>query len=255
MISSAQRPARRTKALVGLALGAFALTGCGPAIGINPGAASVVGDRSLSMNKIDSTTTLYCEAYGPTIAQQAPDGIPMRFFRQVVAANLTERLLGEQLAAQYDVQPSSQYAAAVANIRQQFSSASPDALDAGIAVDGGDPYLKTVQVSVGQKLLEDSGQTNPSLKASFARGKVATQEWLQDHDVRIDPSLGVDFDKTKGAPTFAPDQTSYPLSPLASQGTAGPTAAPDPSYTSALPASQVCHASGATSSPSPSGAG
>jgi hypothetical protein len=253
VISSAQRPARRTKALVGLALGAFALTGCGPAIGINPGAASVVGDRSLSMDKIDSTTTLYCEAYGPTIAQKAPDGIPMRLFRQVVAANLTERLLGEQLAALYGVQPSSEYAAVVANIRQQFSSASTAARDAGVAVDGGDPYLKTVQVSVGKKLLEESGQTNPSLKASFERGKVATQEWLQDHDIRIDPSLGVAFDKTKVAPTFARDQTSYPLSPLASRGTPGPTAAADPSYTSALPASQVCHASGVTSSPTGTG--
>lgn len=234
----ARRPARRTAALGGLALAAVALTGCGTSVGIYPGAAAVVGDRSLSMRTIDSTTSHYCDAYQPTIQKQAPDGIPMRFFRQVVAANLTERLLGEQLAAEYDVQPSSEYAAAVANLRTQFASASSAARDAGIEVDGGDAYLKTVQVSIGRKLLAGSGETSPTLKAAFERGQVATDDWLKDHDVTIDPSLGVRFDN--GTASFKRDQTSYPLSPLASQGAAPPTAAPDPSYTSALPPSQVC---------------
>jgi hypothetical protein len=233
------QPSRpRPTALVGLALAALALTGCGPSLGISPGAAAVIGDRSLTMGTIDSTTTHYCEAYGPAIKQQAPDGIPLRYFRQVVAANLTERLLGEQLADAYDVQPSSQYAAQVAQLRQQFASASSAARDAGIEVDGGDAYLKTVQLSVGQKLLEAEGQTNPTDQASFARGQVATQDWLKSHHVKVDPSLGVALDK--GTASFKRDQTSYPLSTLAAQGMTSATAAPDPAYTSALPPSQVC---------------
>jgi hypothetical protein len=233
------QPSRpRPAALVGLALAALALTGCGPSLGINPGAAAVVGDRSLSMHKIDSTSSLYCEALVPLIKQQAPTGVPLSLVRQQVAANLTERLLGEQLAAAYDVQPSSEYAAAVANIRQQFGAASPDALDAGIDVAGGDPYLKTVQLAIGRKLLEASGQTSPTSKAAFARGQVATQDWLKDHDILVDPSLGVTF--SNGTPTFKRDQTSYPVSPLASQGMANPSSGPDPAYTAALPASQVC---------------
>ena len=40
--------------------------------------------------------------------------------------------------------------------------------------------------------------------------------------------------------SFARDQTSYPLSPLASQGNADPSNGPDPAYTAALPPSQVC---------------
>lgn len=234
MISS-----RRPAALAGLALAALALTGCGSSLGITPGAAAVVGDRSLSMGKIDSTTSLYCQAYGPILLKQAPDGIPLRYFRQQVAANLTERLLGEQLAATYDVQPSSQYASAVANLRQQFSSASSAARNAGIEVEGGDAYLKTVQLSVGRKLLQESGQANPPLKDAFARGQVATQDWLKDHDIKVDPSLGVTFDKS-GSPSFKRDQTSYPLSPLASQGAVTPSGGPDPSYTASLPRSQVC---------------
>ena len=225
---------------MGLALGALALTGCGPSIGINPGAATVIGDRSLSMHKIDDTTSLYCQAFGPIIQQRAPDGLPMRFFRQIVTANLSERLLGQQLADQYGVQPSSQYQQAVNNLRQQFASAPSDVRDAGIEVGGGDVYLKTVQLAVGKKLLEQSGQSNPSPKASFARGQVATEDWLKDHTIDVDPSLGVTFDKT-GTPTYKRDSTSYPLSTLASQGTSGPTDAPDPAYVASLPSSQVCH--------------
>jgi hypothetical protein len=233
------QPSRpRPTALVGLALAALALTGCGPSLGINPGAAAIVGDRSLSMHTVDSTASLYCEALVPLIKQQAPTGVPQSLVRQQVAANLTERLIGEQLAAQYDVQPSSEYAAAVANIRQQFGSASPKALDAGIKVAGGDPYLKTVQLAVGRKLLAAAGQTSPSDKDAFARGQVATEDWLKDHDIRVDPSLGVTF--TKATPVFKRDQTSYPVSPLASQGMTNPSSGPDPAYTAALPASQVC---------------
>jgi peptidyl-prolyl cis-trans isomerase SurA len=233
------QPSRpRPAALVGLALAALALTGCGPSLGINPGAAAVVGDRSLSMRTIDSTSTLYCEALVPLIKQNAPTGLPLSLVRQQVTANLTERLLGEQLAAQYDVQPSSEYAAAVANIRQQFGAASPDALEAGINVAGGDPYLKTVQLAVGRKLLAEAGQTSPSDKAAFARGQVATEDWLKDHHIKVDPSLGVTF--SKAAPVFKRDQTSYPVSPLASQGMVDPSKGPDPAYTAALPASQVC---------------
>jgi len=229
---------RQPAALVGLALGALALTGCGPALGINPGSAAVVGDRSLSMNKVDSTASLYCEAYAPVLKSQAPGGVPMRYFRQNVAANLTERLLGEQLAAAYDVQPSSEYAAAVANLRKQFAQASSAARDAGIEVEGGDPYLKTVQVSVGRKLLAESGQTSPSVQEAYARGQVATQDWLKDHDVKVDPSLGIAVDK--GNVTFTRDQTSFPVSKLATLGMANPSSGPDPTYTSTLPASQVC---------------
>lgn len=230
---------RQPATLVGLALGSLALTGCGPSLGISPGAAAVVGDRSLSMSTIDSTAALYCDAYAPVLKTQAPAGIPMRYFRQNVAANLTERLLGEQLAAAYGVQPSSEYAAAVANLRKQFASVPAAARDAGIRVEGGDPYLKTVQVSIGRKLLAESGQTNPTLQAALARGQVATQDWLKGKDFRVDPSLGIAV--SQGNVTFQRDQTSFPVSTLATLGMATPSSGPDPTYTAALPASQVCH--------------
>src|SRR5215510_5122995 len=94
-----QRPARVSTGVVGLALVAVALTGCGPSLGIHPGSAVLVGDRSLSMSHVDSRASDYCKAYTPIIQQQGQGTqVPMRFIRQFVAASLTERLIGEELA-------------------------------------------------------------------------------------------------------------------------------------------------------------
>src|SRR3954465_11462305 len=82
-----QRTARRPVGVVGLALAGLALTGCGPSLGIHPGAAGVGHDRTLSMSHIDSTSSLYCTAFIPTIQQSQGGAVPMRLIRQFVAAS------------------------------------------------------------------------------------------------------------------------------------------------------------------------
>jgi hypothetical protein len=196
----------------------------------------VVGDESLSMSKIDDTTERYCEAYTPQITQ-ANQRVPMRLLRQFVAASLSQRLLGEQLAAQYDVQPTSQYAQQVTKVSQPFASAAPELRDAVVDVEGGNPYLQTVQVAIGEKLLTEGGQSAPSTKAALQRGQVATEDWLKTHSISVDPVFGLAVDG--GQFKASPDSTSYPLSTLASQG-AVTSGQPDPAYLAALPASAVC---------------
>jgi hypothetical protein len=232
-----QRPARRPVGVVGLALAGLALTGCGPSLGIHPGSAVVVDDRSLSMSHIDTTSSLYCQAYTPTIQQQSSGGIPMRFIRQFVAASLTERLIGEQLAAQYDVKPAKGYAQSQAQVRQQFASAPEDQRDAVLDVEGGDPFLQNVQVAVGQQLTGNSGEATADLKAAQQRGQVATQEWLNDHSVEVDPVFGVGVED--GQVKLVRDETSYPVSALAVSG-AKSGSQPDAGYTSSLSPSQIC---------------
>ena len=167
-----QRPARVSTGVVGLALAGLALTGCGPSLGIHPGSAVLVGDRSLSMSHIDSRSSLYCKAYVPIIQQQSQGGkVPMRFIRQFVAASLTERLIGEELADTYDVQPAKGYAQNQAQLQEQFASLPQDQLDAVLDVGGGDPYLQNVQVAVedGQvKLARD--QTSYPVSALAVSG-------------------------------------------------------------------------------------
>jgi len=224
--------------LVGLAAAGLVLSGCGASTGIHPGSAAVIGDETLSMSKIDTTTTRYCEAYEPQISQQS-QRVPMRYLRQFVAANLSQRLLGEQLAEEYDVQPGAAYTQQVDKVEQSFASSPAQLRDAVVDVEGGSTYLATVQTAIGAKLLAESGTPAADAKAAAQRGQVATEDWLKTHSIDIDPVFGIAADG--GRFQAAPDQTSYPLSTLASQGAAPVSGAqPDPAYTSALSSSQVC---------------
>jgi hypothetical protein len=230
------RPVARSVTVAGLAVVGLLLSGCGGSLGIHPGSAAVVGDDTISMDTINSTTTLYCRAYLPQLQQQGQK-VPMRFLRQFVAGSLAERDLGEQLAAEYAVQPTSDYANQQTQVAQQFASAEPDVKQAVLDVEGGPPYLQNVQVAIGHKLLAESGNPTTKTKVALQRGQVATQDWLRSHSAIIDPVFGTSL--ASGALTQGYDQTSYALSPLAAAGVASATQ-PDPTYTAALPPSQIC---------------
>ena len=225
------------------ALSGLLLSGCG-SIGIHPGAAATVGDRSVSMSTIDDTTTSFCKAYvaQSQTSQQGQSGpIPMGAFRSYVASSLAKRMLGQELLDEYSVQPASGYQAAVAQYHQALATAPPDELAAVVQVAAADAYLQNVQVSIGQQLTGNTGQTTADTKAQLQRGQVATQDWLNDNSVHIDPVFGISVDGGKFT-TGQRAQTSYAVSALAKGGVEAGTSqhGPPASYTSALPASQLC---------------
>jgi hypothetical protein len=235
------RPVRRPVALaLGLATAGLVLTGCGGALGVHPGAAAVVGDQSVSMSKVDTTATLYCKAY-VAHAQQSSQGqsgpLPMGTFRSYAASSLAKRMLGQQLADAYGVEPASAYQSQVSQFQQLLASGPADQRDAVIQVAAADAYLQNVEVAIGQQLTGNEGQSNADVKAALQRGEVAAQEWLAHHKVSIDPVFDLAVDG--GRFSARQDQTSYPLSALASAGVQSANA-PDASYTSQLPAAQVC---------------
>jgi hypothetical protein len=232
-------PTRQRVALAGIAAAGLLLTGCGSSLGIHPGNAVVVGSDTVSMSKVDTTSALFCKVYVAQqqlqSSQQQSGPLPLGSFRSYAASSLAKRALGQQLADQYSVQPASGYQTQVSQFQQALASSSPEERDAAIAVAGADAYLENVEVSVGQEITGATGQTNADLKAALQRGQVAASDWLNDHDAFVDPVFGLAVHG--GTFTALKDQTSYPLSALASQGAA---AQPASSYTSALPASQVC---------------
>lgn len=238
MILTRQRRALGVAALAGLFL-----TGCGSSLGIHPGAAAAIGNESVSMSKIDDTTVLYCQAY-VTSSQQSQQGQsgpePMGLFRSFVASSLSKRLLGQELADAYDVQPASGYQSQVTQLQQALASAPADQRQAVIDVAASDAYLQNVQVAIGQRLTGNTGTSDADTKAALQRGQVATKEWLNDHDAFIDPVFGISVDG--GAFSREQDQTSYAVSTLAKDGVEAFTnqQGPPDSYTSALPASQIC---------------
>lgn len=232
---------RQRIALAGLLAGGMLLTGCGSSLGIHPGSAVVVGDRSVSMHTIDTDSTLFCKVYitqsqtQSSSSQQGP--IPMGSFRSYAASSLAKRALGQQLADAYAVSPASGYQQAISQYQAALASAPSDQRDAAIEVAGADAYLENVQVSIGQKLTGQSGVTNAELKAALQRGQVATSDWLTHHRAYVNPVFGISVDDGKFS--AHKDQTSYPLSALASAGAVS-TAAPGDAYTSALTSSQLC---------------
>jgi len=229
--------------VVGLAAAGLLLSACGSSLGIHPGSAVVVGDESVSMGKIDSTTTAFCRVYVAQAAQQSSQQqsgpVPMGLFRAYAASSLAKRALGKQLADAYDVQPAAGYQQQVAQYQTALASSPADDRDAAIEVAAADAYLQNVQVAVGQKLTHSTGSTNEELKADLQRGQVATTDWLADHDAFIDPVFGVAVDDGKFSQTD--DQTSVAVSALARGGTQlASQQGPPTSYTGQLPAAQVC---------------
>jgi hypothetical protein len=238
-----KRPGGRRVALVGLAAAGLLLTGCGSSLGIHPGAAVVVGDQSVSMSRIDHDSTLFCKVYitqSQSSSQAEQSGpIAMGSFRSFAASALAQRALGAQLAAVYDVKPASGYQQAVSSYQTALKEAPADQRDAAIEVAGASAYLQNIQVAIGQKLSGSTGASTAQVKADLARGQVATASWLNDHHADVDPVFGLAVNGGKFTPQR--DQTSYPLSALASEG-AQASAAPNASYTSALTTAQICAA-------------
>jgi hypothetical protein len=230
--------ARRVPAIAGVSVVGLTLSACA-SVGIHPGAAAVVGDRSVSMHTINSNASLYCGGLATTIQSSQAQQIPMRLIRQYVATGLAEKMLGQQLAAQYDVTAGPQYAKSIEQVQQQLTKMTADQRNAVINVESGSRYLQWVQVAIGRRLLADSGQSAGNLKSALQRGQVATQAWMKSHHVEIDPAFGVGVENGQFRPTN--DQTSFPLSTLASQGAAQATSQQaDPNYTGQLTPAQIC---------------
>jgi uncharacterized protein YceK len=239
------RTRRRPASVLAVVLAAgLLLSGCGSSVGIHPGAAATVGGETVSMSTIDKTTKSFCTAYvkqSQTQHQQASGPLPMGTFRSYVASSLAQRALGRQLADAYGVQPAAGYQSQVAQYQSALASSPADERDAVVEVAAAQAYLQNVQVAIGQRLTGNTGSSDSDVKAQLQRGEVATQDWLNDHDVAIDPVFGIDVDGGKFT-TGHRDQTSYAVSALARGGVEADSGAngPPSSYTSALPPSQIC---------------
>lgn len=224
---------RHLVAAAGLAVSAALLSGC---TGAHPGVAVQVGSDSVPLSKIDSRSLSYCEAYRDQIVKSGTS-VPMGYVRQVVASGLADRLLGDQLAQEYAVPPSQEYAQFLSQVNSQFASASDAVKQTVIDVDGGSAYLQAVQVSVGTKLLDQGGKASTDQKAELARGQQAAAEYLKSNHVQSDPVLGVVF--KDGKASASGDTTAYGVS-AAGHVPLDFSTKPDAGYTSSLTGTQRC---------------
>ena len=202
------------------------LSSCGA---LHPGAAAVVGDTTITMSKVDQVAGDYCHAITKQLRGDA-QVVPLNFFRGGVAGSLALRAAAEQLAAEYGVQPAAVYDHEITDLQKRTVNVPEEYRDAVIEVESTSAYVEGVQAAVGAAQDPKLGYIE-SQKA----GQSIFNDWLAQHEVTFDPSLGVSL--KKGNITREDGSLSYAVGAAAKGGAA---ANPDHQYSSALPSSHRC---------------
>ena len=111
-----------------LAASVVLLTGCGVAgTEFHPGIATEVGDQTVTTRQLDKLTHDYCTGY-EKLSKSNPDAeaqpVPLRYVTNQFATLLVVRDATEQLADQYDVEPSSAYKSGLAALEPEIADLS-----------------------------------------------------------------------------------------------------------------------------------
>jgi hypothetical protein len=213
------------------------LAGCGVAsTQFHPGIAAEVGDQTITTRHLDQVTADYCTAVekvskGQPQAEDA--GTPMRYLSHTFATDLIIGAAAEQLADDYDVQPTSSYKTNLAQLEPELTKLSDDQKAAVREVVGAQAYADDVLTQIGEISLNKQGTTNATADDQKAEGQKVLARWIGDHDVVVNPKYGVDL----GAQGQVDTDLSYPLGKTAK---AGLQAEVDTTYTASLPDEQVC---------------
>lgn len=219
-----------------LVLPVVLLTGCGVAgTEFNPGVAAQVGDDTITTRQVDQLTHDYCKAY-ERFSKDQPQGngpTPLRFFLGNLATTLIAQSAAEQLADQYDVQPTEDYKKNLAQVEGQFESYPASERKAVIEVSGAAEYTDNVLTQIGEQLLEDEGNSEASADDQLAAGNEELVGWVADHDVQVNPRYTV----TLGGDPEADNQLSYAADDAAKGGLLDE---PDADYAASLPDHAVC---------------
>jgi hypothetical protein len=202
------------------------LSSCGA---LHPGAAAVVGDKTISMSKVDQVSGDYCQAITKQL-QGDSQIVPLNFFRGGVAGSLALRSVASQLAAQYGVQPESVYDHKITDLQKATVNVPEEYRDAVIEVESTSAYVEGVQAAIGSAEHPDLGY----IEAQKA-GQTIFNDWISQHDVTFDPSLGVALQK--GNIARVDGSLSYAVGAAAKGGASGN---PDHAYASALPSTHRC---------------
>jgi len=211
------------------------LAGCGVAgTQFHPGLAAQVGDQTITSRHVDQVTDDYCKAVEKVSkTQDSTQARPMRYLTHTFANDLIVKAAAEQLAADYDVQPTSNYKDELAQLEPQLTSLTDEQKEAVREVFGARAYTDDVLGQIGEISLKKQGKTDPSDDEKTAEGQKLLDGWIADHDVQVNPKYGIELGKA--------DQVDTDLSyPLATAATGGLNATPDPAYTTSLPDQLVC---------------
>ena len=226
------------------------LAGCGVAgTQFHPGVAAEVGDQTITTRHVEQVSDDYCKAVEKVSKGQEQAGdaeTPMRYLTHEFATDLIVKAAAEQLADDYDVQPTSTYKGGLAQLETQLTDLSEDQKEAVREVIGARSYAQDVLTQIGEISLKKQGTTDASTDAQYAEGQKVLAAWVADHDVEVNPKYSIDLDASGQVDT----NLSYALGTTAKAGLLGPADADAPAdpaetqlradYLASLPDQLVC---------------
>jgi hypothetical protein len=229
---------RLQRCLPVLATSVVLLTGCGVAgTEFHPGVAAQVGDDTITTKQVDEVTADYCAALEVVTKGQpgaaGQQAQPLRYFSHEFAGELVARSAAEQLAEDYDVEPSGTYKSDLAQLMPQLVDLSDTQRDAVVEVIGAQSYVQDVLTVIGGVELAEDGNDDATDEDKFAAGQEVLDQWVADHDVEVNPKYGIE----PGTAEQVDTDLSYPLGTTAKDGLKPES---DPDYAASLPAHLVC---------------
>jgi len=218
----------------GLVAAVAVLAGCG---NVNPGVAVKVDDESVTVREVDDLAADYCDVLSPDLQGNSPPQVlPLGYLRSGIAGLLGQRMVAEQLAAEYDVEPGATYDDAMVQLEARLRGLDEDVREATKTVESASAYVQAIQIAVGAQLLEEAGGTDATQDTQLARGQEAFADWVADNDVEFDPEFGVDL--VDGVVQPVDSTLSVPVGEGAKA--AATRDASDQDYATSLPAAHTC---------------
>lgn len=235
------RPSRVSAAV---AIAGLALSGCGVADDtLRPGLAAEVGDTEIELERVDDTAADLCDMVDFLAEQDAAPTTAGAVVRDNTLQYVVLREMGEQLAAEYDVEAGEVYRGALAQHESQLTGLGVDEeLVAEVAptLSSGEFFLDVVQ-QIGRSELGLTADEDPAAEG-ITEGLRIAREWEAEHGLEVNPrysdmSIG---DLESIIETEVRD-LSVPVSDAAQQALEGVDPEdPDTSYADSLPESQRC---------------
>jgi peptidyl-prolyl cis-trans isomerase SurA len=214
------------------------LAGCGVAgTEFHPGVAAQVGDDTITTKHVDQVTADYCAGVQAVLKAEGQDANlqprPGRTLTQSLANDLVTRSAVEQLAEDYDVEPTATFKSGLAQLDTVLVKLDDDQRDAVIEYVSAAPFAQDLLTTIGGVELSKNGGGETSDDDKYAAGQDLLKTWIAEHDVEVNPKYGLDV----GTGSPVDTDLSYPLSSTAKDGLS-----PDAStnYAAALPDSQFC---------------
>lgn len=190
---------------------AVLFSGCGAGTPV-PGAAAVVGDRTIKRSAVDTLASDFCTASAKQWSGQG-QAYPMALLRTAMLQSLVQTAVAEQVADHYGVGPGAAYRSEYASAEVLAQSLPEGQAEAVLTIDQTPKYLAALQSAVGRRVLMDAGLPEPTESDAAAAGQQAMIDWVDEHGIEIDPGYNLGFD---GMTPFYPDRaTSFGVSDAA----------------------------------------